>query len=141
MSRNSMLGIVTLMLVLAGGTTSPAADAVVPDVLDPRPFGDDFPGLDSWATGQWWTKASASPAAAQAARQRNQQVQKKRRGAAVPRALVGRGPRGDDMRLFVLRSLRHRSISSTSARSRSALPRSLLNADRSFVAPMQANRG
>ena len=84
MSRNSMLGIVTLMLVLAGGATSSAAEAVVPEVLDPRPFGNDFPGLDSWATGQWWTKASASPAAAQAARQRNQQQQKKRRGPVAP---------------------------------------------------------
>jgi hypothetical protein len=78
MSHYHSLGIAALMMVLAGSAASPAAEAVVPDVLDPQPFGPDFPGLDSWATGQWWMKASASPAAAQAARQRNQQQQKKR---------------------------------------------------------------
>ena len=34
-------------------------DTVVPQNLDPTPFGEDFPSLDGWATGQWWTKPSA----------------------------------------------------------------------------------
>jgi 3',5'-cyclic AMP phosphodiesterase CpdA len=85
MSCSRLLGFVFLLLVFSSSSAIRAGEAVVPDVLDPQPFGADFPGLDSWATGQWWMKASASPAAAQAARQRNQQQQqKKRRGPAVP---------------------------------------------------------
>ena len=34
-------------------------DTVVPQHLDPTPFGKEFPSLDGWATGQWWTKPSA----------------------------------------------------------------------------------
>jgi len=36
-----------------------AAAAIVPAELDPAPFGGEFPVLDGWATGEWWTAARA----------------------------------------------------------------------------------
>ena len=46
----------TFLIVTAclGGmaTVSHANDAA----LDPAPFGAEFPNLDGWATGTWWTK-------------------------------------------------------------------------------------
>ena len=52
-----------LVLLLLGMSCSISLclgdDTVVPQGLDPTPFGDEFPSLDGWATGQWWTKPSA----------------------------------------------------------------------------------
>ena len=52
-----------LVLLLLGMSCSISLchgdDNVVPQHLDPTPFGDEFPSLDGWATGQWWTKPSA----------------------------------------------------------------------------------
>jgi len=73
-----------LWFAVAGMPAVPAAEAVVPAQLDPRPFGPDFPGLDGWATGNWWTKPSATPEAAKAARQAAAKAGKKRRVPAVP---------------------------------------------------------
>ncbi len=39
----------------------------------PQPFGPDFPTLDGFATGNWWTKGKSDP-----------QAKKKKRGAKVP---------------------------------------------------------
>ncbi len=44
--------------IVAGGPPHPAAAAAG---LDPRPFGDEFPDLDSWATGDWRQAAKADP--------------------------------------------------------------------------------
>ena len=49
---------------------------LVPEQLAPRPFGDDFPGLDSWVTGKWWTKPSASPEMAAQANKGKKQKRK-----------------------------------------------------------------
>jgi 3',5'-cyclic AMP phosphodiesterase CpdA len=46
------------VLAAAAGAAATAADS-------PRPFGDDFPALDSLAAGEWWKKAAA-PKKAQA---------------------------------------------------------------------------
>jgi hypothetical protein len=54
--RQVVLGVAALaagglgISIVAGGPPHPAAAAAG---LDPRPFGDEFPDLDSWATGDW----------------------------------------------------------------------------------------
>jgi phosphodiesterase/alkaline phosphatase D-like protein len=55
---------------------------VVPDVLDPAPFGDEYPLLDGWATGDWWTEARGVPGDG-------------RRGAKAPRPFPIDVPRRD----------------------------------------------
>jgi len=102
MSCSRLLGFVLLVLVFSSSSASRAGEAVVPEALDPQPFGADFPNLDGWATGQWWTKPSASPAAAKAAQQASPQQQKVRRGPAVPFLLDV--PR-DDVIAFALYTL------------------------------------
>ena len=53
-------------IIMAAACASPqaarAADdshAAVPAALDPAPFGSEFPLLDGWATGDWWTDTRA----------------------------------------------------------------------------------
>ena len=53
-------------IIMAVACASPqaarAADdshAAVPAALDPAPFGSEFPLLDGWATGDWWTDTRA----------------------------------------------------------------------------------
>ena len=41
-------------IVAFAAAWSVAADA-------PRPFGDDFPKLDSWAVGEWWAGPGTTP--------------------------------------------------------------------------------
>ncbi len=59
-----------------------AAIEVVPRAPDPEPFGHDFPLLDGWATGDWWTEARAMPGDG-------------RRGAEAPRPFPLDVPRTD----------------------------------------------
>ncbi|MBT6459408.1 MAG: hypothetical protein HOK57_06240, partial [Planctomycetaceae bacterium] len=62
----STMRIVVLLLlgIICSGSFCRGDDTVVPQHLDPTPFGDKFPSLDGWATGQWWTKPSAQRAVA-----------------------------------------------------------------------------
>ena len=39
--------------------TGATADARVPDATEPAPFGVEWPLLDGWATGDWWTDSHA----------------------------------------------------------------------------------
>jgi hypothetical protein len=55
-------------VIIAASTDLPQAalpaeprPTVVPDALDPAPFGSEHPGLDGWATGDWWTETRAVP--------------------------------------------------------------------------------
>jgi len=45
--------VVVAIVVAAIRGVAPAA--VVPETIDPIPFGADHPDLDGWATGSWWT--------------------------------------------------------------------------------------
>jgi len=76
--------VVMLSLAVAWSPWCFAAESRVPATLEPQPFGADFPSLDGWATGAWWTKPSASPEAARAARQAAAAKGKKHRSPPVP---------------------------------------------------------
>jgi len=62
----------------SGGETIPR----VPESLDPAPFGEEYPRLDGWATGDWWTPLRAEPGDG-------------RRGPPTPRPLAVDVPRRD----------------------------------------------
>jgi hypothetical protein len=54
------LAIIAVVIALPQPSPAEAVPPqVVPATLDPAPFGDDFPLLDGWATGEWWTEARA----------------------------------------------------------------------------------
>ena len=53
--------IATLGSALQAAGAASAASATVPATLDAAPFGPEFPLLDGWATGDWWTAARAIP--------------------------------------------------------------------------------
>jgi len=51
--------------------------------LDPAPFGAEFPNLDGWATGEWWTKR---------VKQQPVSLDVPRLGCPLPHQLLGRHP-------------------------------------------------
>ena len=53
--------IATLGSALQAAGAASADSATVPATLDAAPFGPEFPLLDGWATGDWWTAARAIP--------------------------------------------------------------------------------
>ncbi|MFM7519256.1 MAG: hypothetical protein ACKO9B_02160, partial [Planctomycetota bacterium] len=59
MLRN--LALVLAPLALAAGSAPAPAAETVPANPDPAPFGDEWPALDGWATGDWWNPQRAVP--------------------------------------------------------------------------------
>ena len=50
-------GLLAPFLIAAACLSGMATPARADDAaLDPTPFGAEFPNLDGWATGAWWTK-------------------------------------------------------------------------------------
>ena len=68
--------LLSLVVLSSSVAMAQAVGPLVPEQLAPRPFGDDFPGLDSWVTGKWWTKPSASPEMAAQANKGKKQKRK-----------------------------------------------------------------
>ena len=73
-----------LLIVFSLASSSAGAQLpgpIVPEHLDPHPFGSDFPELDSWVTGKWWAKPSASP---ETVKPKNKKSKGNRRKKPVP---------------------------------------------------------
>jgi len=59
MARQVPVAVLLLVITTACCRPSPAATLTAGDFA-PSPFGEAFPDLDGWATGEWWQKARAA---------------------------------------------------------------------------------
>lgn len=73
-----------IKLTAAGLGALTAGPLRVSAQLEARPFGDDFPNLDSLATGDWWTKGAGAAAAKKAPAKDGKKAKKGGGGQAAP---------------------------------------------------------
>ncbi len=63
-----VLGAATRFAIAAPASAVPVTGARVPDAPEPAPFGAEWPLLDGWSTGDWWTAANDGRRGAKPAR-------------------------------------------------------------------------